>query len=61
MATVTLLVLASFVIGAAVGALLIYMYLSARVEQTKQKFAEELHRIVEREERAMRHTRHTAA
>jgi hypothetical protein len=61
MATVTSLVLASFLVGAAVGALLIHMYQSARLEQTKQRFADELHRLIEREERAARESRHTAA
>jgi hypothetical protein len=61
MATVTFLVLAAFFVGAAVGALLIYMYLSARVEQTKERFARELHRIIAREERAHEQSRRTAA
>jgi hypothetical protein len=61
MNNVMLLVSASFLVGMGVGALLIYMYLSARIQQAKQRFADELHRLVEREERAAHATRHTAA
>jgi hypothetical protein len=58
---IMVLVLASFLIGMAVGALLIYMYFSARLQQAKQRFADELHVLVEREERATQASRRTAA
>lgn len=61
MTNVMLLVFASFLIGMGVGALLIYMYLAARLQQAKQRFADELHTLVEREERASQASRHTAA
>lgn len=63
MSTIAVLVLSAFVIGAAVGALLMFMYRSATLEQAKQRFADELHRVVEREEQAKRATaqfRHVA-
>jgi uncharacterized membrane protein len=63
MNTVALLVLSAFVVGAALGAVMMYLYRSATVEATKQRFADELHRLIEREERARqigRQDRHAA-
>lgn len=54
MATIPLLILASFIAGAGIGGVLVYMYLAARLEQEKQRLADDLHRIIEREERAAR-------
>jgi hypothetical protein len=61
MTNIMVLLLASFLIGMGVGALLIYMYLSARFQQAKQRLADELHSVVEREERALQASRRTAA
>jgi len=60
-ATLTVLVLTSFIIGSVVGGVLTYMFLSARMQQEKQRFADELHALVEREERAVHQSYHTAA
>jgi hypothetical protein len=60
-ATIPLLILASFIAGAAIGGVLVYMYLAARLEQEKQRLADDLHRIIEREERASRQLHRTAA
>ena len=54
MSTIVLLVFASFVVGTVVGGFLVYMFLAARFEHAKQEFADELHRVIEREERAYR-------
>lgn len=53
--------LASFFIGLALGGVLTYMFLSARLQQEKQRLADELHTIIEREERAARQVHRTAA
>lgn len=61
MATIPLLILASFLSGAAIGGVLVYMYLAARLEQEKQRLADDLHRIIEREERAASRSYRVAA
>jgi hypothetical protein len=53
-------ILASFIFGTALGGLLVYMFLSARFQQAKQRVADELHRVIEREERASRLHRRAA-
>jgi hypothetical protein len=59
MSTIVVLVLSAFVLGAALGAILMYLYRSATVEAAKQRFADELHRLIEREERARDLSEHT--
>ena len=59
--SITVAILASFVVGLAIGGVLTYMFLCARVQQEKQRLADELHSIIEREERASRQANRIAA
>jgi hypothetical protein len=61
MSNVALVVLASLFIGVALGGVLTYMFMAARFEQQKQRLADELHRIIQREERAAQQHHQTAA
>ena len=60
MSNIVIAILASFAFGALLGGLLVYMFLSARFQQAKQSVADELHRVIEREERAGRMRRRAA-
>jgi hypothetical protein len=61
MSNLALVIFASFFIGVALGGVFTYMFVAARFEQQKQRFADELHRIIEREERAAQQHHHAAA
>jgi hypothetical protein len=61
MTTLTILVTAAFLIGFVLGSITMYLYVAGKVQQTKQQFADELHRIIERQERAANESRRIAA